>query len=159
MFWLIAMPRKPGRAAELRALIASRGHARIGETEFRELREALAPLSDDALRRLLRACGLPLAPLVEGVRLSSFEDLERTLLAILVEYETALQAGDAGRARQCRKSVVAAKDRARLAARSARDPRRRADKLEMAEWLLLWLETPGLFPSWAGLRKRAKAGA
>ena len=43
------------------------------------------PISDGYLRRLLRASGTALHPLVEGVRQEDFAGLERTLLALLGE--------------------------------------------------------------------------
>ena len=49
---------------------------RITEGEWRQLRELLAPISDGYLRQLLRSCGLPLDPVVEGVRQETFEELE-----------------------------------------------------------------------------------
>jgi hypothetical protein len=35
------------------------------------------------------------------------------------------------------------------------DPEKRAQKAEMVEWMLVWLENPGIFGAWAELRKRA----
>ena len=42
--------------------------AEIGEAEWQDLRDALAPVSEGYLRRLLRESGAKLAPLVEGIR-------------------------------------------------------------------------------------------
>jgi hypothetical protein len=119
----------------------------------------LAPVAEEVLRRLLRDCGLPLSPMVEGIRVGSLAETERTAVALAREYEAAVALGDAERARRCRRLVVLAKDRARLAAKTARDPERRKEKEEIAAWLLVWLETPALFAAWAGLRKRAGSGS
>jgi len=126
--------------------------ALITEREWGELLRELAPVSESYLRNLLRASGLPLAPLVEGVRQDSIAGLERTLLALLDEYER----GDEKRRRACRTCVIRAKDHARLAARRAvpDDPHRKL-KDEMILWMLTWLENPGAFPIWVQLRKRS----
>ncbi len=101
---------------------------------------------------MLRESGVALAPLVEGVRQDTFEDLERTLLALEREYA----AGDEARRTECRRTVIAAKDRARWAQRrlAEADPRREL-KAEMFLWMLTWLENPSVFPAWLALRKRA----
>ncbi|MGE5644286.1 MAG: hypothetical protein ACM336_00705 [Acidobacteriota bacterium] len=130
--------------------------ARISEIEFGELLCALAPVSEAHLRRLLRDTGVPLAPLVEGIRQDSFENLERTLREMLAEYAGAVQSGNAPRAKACRAAVIAAKDHARFALRRpALDAAARAAKEEMVMWMLTWLENPGVFPAWLELRKRA----
>jgi hypothetical protein len=129
--------------------------ARITETELRELRERLAPISDAYLRKLVRASGLPLDPLVEGVRQDSFEALERTLTGIGEEYAKALASGDTARAALCRKAVITGKEHARLASRRrGATPETRALKQEMAAWMLLWLENPAIFPAWLSVRKK-----
>jgi hypothetical protein len=93
--------------------------------------------------------GIAMTPLVEGVRQDAPEHLERTLLALLDEYEK----GDAERRRQCRQKVIAAKDHARLALR--REPAdRRALREEAILWMLTWLENPGVFAQWLALRKQ-----
>jgi len=98
--------------------------------------------SEAYARTLLRASGVPLDPLVEGIRQDSFAELERTLLG--------MPATPAGR-----RLVLLAKDHARLAMRSPQCDR--AQKQEMLLWLTLWLETPDLFPPWLALRLRAGA--
>ena len=142
--------RKPSRAARLAEAIARRGHTHVGEEEWGQLLTDLAPVGEEVLRRLLRDCGLPLSPMVEGIRLGSLAEAERTAVALAREYEGAVALGDSERARRCRQLVMSAKDRAWLAANSARNPERRKEKEEIAAWLLVWLETPGLFAAWAG---------
>ncbi len=108
-----------------------------------DIRAALGPISESYLRRLLRASGVPLDPLVEGVRQSGFDDLERTL--------TALAACDRSGARRL---VIEAKEHARLALKRKPDPARE----EMILWMLTWLENPDTFPIWVRLRKAVLAG-
>ena len=56
--------------------------------------------------------------------------------------------------------MIAAKDRARFMAQDGRlAPEKRAHKEEMAQWMLVWLENPEVFPAWVAARKRATADA
>jgi hypothetical protein len=117
--------------------------ARIGEAEFGELLQALAPISESYLRRLLRDSGAALAPMIEGVRQGTLDELETTLLALLEEYEK----GDTMRRAAVRRVVVTAKDHARWASR------RRPEKAEMILWMVTWLENPPVFREWVTLRR------
>ena len=136
--------------------LAERPSGPLTESEFALLGERLAPVSDSYLRGLLRSSGLPLDPVVEGVRQDSFEGLGRTLLALAREYERAREAGDQGRAARCRRAVLTGKEHARLAARRPGiPPERKAQKEEMASWMLVWLENPAIFPAWLSLREKA----
>lgn len=121
------------------------------------LRDLLGPVSDAMWRDLLRDCGVPLAPLLAGVRQDTLENLERTLLGLWQQY---LQSDTEGK-RRCRAIVIQAKDHARLAARNRKlSEDKRTLKEEMLLWLLTWLENPGAFELWVGLRKqRLAAGA
>ena len=93
--------------------------------------------------------------MVEGVRQESFEELERTLLALDREYAAAREAGDEAQARACRRAVIEAKDHARLALRNPKThPEKAAQKQEMILWLLTWLENPAVFAPWLVLRKQ-----
>ncbi|HXP85810.1 MAG TPA: hypothetical protein VN841_13885 [Bryobacteraceae bacterium] len=130
------------------AWLAVEHPAEIGEAQWDALRRDLAPVSRGYLRKLLRESGVPLAPMVEGVRQDDFEALERTLTSLLAEYER----GDAERRTAVRKLVIEAKDHARW---SAKNPAKKSQKEEMALWLLTWLENPPLFPEWARLRRHA----
>ncbi len=135
--------------------MAERRPERIDETEWSEALSRLAPISHSYLRRLLRGTGLPLAPLVEGVRQDTLEDLERTLLGLEGEYRTAVEGGDQQRTRTVRAVVIEAKNHAKWALRRARE--KHADKQEMIRWMLTWLENPEAFPAWVGLRKVARS--
>ena len=74
--------RGSSRAARLQAWLEERRPAMIGDAELEAIHAALAPVSDSYLRRLLRASGVPLDPLIEGVVQDNFEDLARTLGAL-----------------------------------------------------------------------------
>lgn len=130
---------------------------RITEALWEELRSALPSVREDRLRRLLRETGLPLDPLVEGVRQDTLDEAARTLLALGREYVAAMARSDAGRASECRRRVIAAKQRARWTARNPRvDPAKRAAKQEMLLWMLTWLENPLVFEPWLRLRRAAR---
>ena len=54
--------------------------------------------------------------------------------------------------------MIAAKDRARFVARNPKtSPDKKAQKDEMAQWMLVWLENPEVFPAWVEIRKRYSA--
>jgi hypothetical protein len=124
--------------------LASTRPERIGEAEYESIRAALDPVSESYLRKLLRESAVPLTPLVEGVRQSSFDELEASLLALHGEYLEA----DASKRKQIRSLVITAKDHARWSA--ARHP----EKAEMVLWMTMWLENPPLFPDWVKLRRK-----
>jgi hypothetical protein len=139
------MPR-PGKTADLARWLEEHQPGQIGEAEFAQIRDALGPISESYLRKLIRASGAPCHPLVEGVRQGTFEELEESLRKMLVEY----QQGDAARRTAVRRAVITAKDHARLA---ARNPAKRGEKDEMILWLSIWLENPPLFPDWVRIRR------
>jgi len=139
--------RGKGKAVELAHWLEEHHPAQIGEPEFASLRADLAPVSESYLRKLLRECGVPLDPMVEGVRQGTFAELEATLLRLLAEYESA----DAVRRMAVRRLVITAKEHARLA---ARNPAKRADKEEMILWLTTWLENPPVFREWLAIRRK-----
>ena len=80
----------------------------------------------------------------------TFEELEKSLREFSAIYEARPEL------RQLtRQQVIAAKDRAKfLAARDALDAETRARKAAMAEWMLIWLGDPALFPDWLHALKR-----
>jgi hypothetical protein len=139
--------RKPrGKRAELAAWLARIQPAQIGEAEWDQLLRMLAPISESYLRKLLRDSGVPLAPMVGGVRQGNLDELEASLLALLTQYEQ----GDRVRRAAVRRLVILAKDHARWAAGKSREP---ADKEEMLLWMVTWLGNPPLFPEWVRLRR------
>ena len=135
-----------GKRTELARWLEEHRPARIGETEFEALGRALAPVSESYLRKLVRESGVPLDPMVEGVRQGGFDELEASLLRLLEEYER----GDPARRAAVRRVVITSKEHARLA---ARNPAKRPEKEEMLLWLLTWLENPPLFGAWVRLRR------
>jgi hypothetical protein len=103
--------------------------------------------------------GLPL-DLRGRVHSRDAEAAAESLLAMSTEYAQARAAGDALRAEDVRRAVRQAKDRLRLIVRR-RNLREetRAEKQELLEWFLVWLENPSIFPPWLEVRRgRRDAG-
>ena len=151
------MARGKSKKTLLAEFLEQRQLSAINEETWRELASLLAPVSESYLRELLHATGLPIAQPYGGVRQSTFEELEASLVEIGEEYSRAVAGGDAPRARECRRVVIQAKDRARLVSRSEKvDPEKRKTKAEMVDWMLVWLENPGIFEAWARLRKQIR---
>ena len=146
---------KPSIKRRLREYLAHQQPAAITEAVWRGLLIHLAPVSESYLRRLLLDTGLPFEQPFAGIRLHTFAELEASLREMLAVYEAALAAGDRERARYTRRQVIGAKDRARFIARNPRTPEpKKAEKAEMAQWTLVWLENPPVFPAWVEARKR-----
>lgn len=143
--------RKPSRHDKLGELLAGRSY--VSEAACDDLRRALAPISKSYLRKMLRSENVPLAPLVEGVRQDSFDQLERTLLALQAEYERSPRE----RAAACRRLVIEAKNHARWTTRKTSDETKGLEKDEMILWMLTWLENPAVFDTWLRLRKRNRS--
>jgi hypothetical protein len=147
----------------LSAWITEHRPALIDPAVLEQIAAALAPISARYLRELVRECGVPLDPLVEGVRQESFQNLERTLSSLAALYASAH--GASGRELQvsCRRLVIEAKEHARWPLKrqpqSAEAAARAAEKREMIEWMIVWLENPGIFPTWARLRMQAVQNA
>jgi hypothetical protein len=160
------MPRRRGIAMplnaksikqQLRDYLAAEQPAAIDEAIWQGLLLRLAPVSESYLRELLRETGLPFAQPFAGVRQHTFEELEQSLRELLEVYTAANAAGDRERARYCRRQVIGAKDRAKFLAKSSRTSEaKRAEKDEMAQWMLVWLENPDVFPAWVSARKLAR---
>jgi hypothetical protein len=136
----------------LREWIAAERPAAINEVVWRDLLTRFAPVSESYLRDLLRDTGLPFEQPWAGVRQHTFEELEASLREILRVYEEATANGDRERARYCRRQVIAAKDRAKFASK------KKPEKDEMVEWMMVWLENPAVFPAWVGVRKERAGG-
>ncbi len=151
------MARNKSIKQELRGYLEEQPPAAITEEVWLDLLKRFAPVSESYLRDLLRETGLPFDQPYAGVRQHTLEELESSLHDLLRTYEAAQAAGDRDRARYCRRQVIAAKDRAKfLAANPQTAEAKRAEKAEMAQWMLVWLENPGIFPAWAHARKRAR---
>ena len=129
----------------------------ITEAVWRELLVTLSPVSETYLRELLRQTGLPFEQPYAGIRQHTLEELEQSLREMLQVYADATVTGNRERARYCRRQVIGAKDRAKFMARDARvAPEKQAQKAEMAQWMLVWLENPEVFPAWVEARKRVQ---
>jgi hypothetical protein len=142
--------------SRLRDYLAARQPAAITESVWRDLLVHLAPVSESYLRDLLIATGLPFDAPYCGVAQHNLADLERSLVQMLAVYQASIAAGNRDQARYCRRQVIAAKDRARFQARSDKlSAEKRAQKEEMARWMLVWLENPEVFPTWVEARRQA----
>ena len=139
----------------LREYLAAEQPPAITEAVWQDLTQRLAPVSESYLRDLLRATGLPFEQLYAGIRQHTWEELERSLRSMQQVYAEAMAGGNRERARYCRRQVIAAKDRARFAVRNPRTvPEKQEQKEEMAQWMLVWLDNPEVFPAWVEARKR-----
>ena len=127
--------------------VAARGWDEVGEPEWREIRTALSDISEATLR----TSGIPIRAPWRGVAVHSIDEMEASLRELTDIYETRPDLR-----RYCRDQVIAAKDRARWAARSHRvEENKRHMKAEMVEWMLVWLDDPAMFPAWAQLRRKS----
>jgi hypothetical protein len=123
-----------------------------------ELARRFPSVSATGLRRILRASGISLHPMVEGVRQDTFESLERTLISLRSEYLDRKRRGERREAQPCRNVVIEARRHTELALRNRRTgDQKRREKTEMLLWIRTWLENPDAFPVWLLLRKRRLA--
>jgi hypothetical protein len=129
----------------VREWFAGHGVTFVSEADFGELAKAFASMTDRSLRHAVRDAGLPLHAIVEGVRQESLDELARTLIALQSEYQ---ETDNRDRRRRIRALVIEAKTHARFATR------RKPEKQEMVEWMLVWLQDPDLFETWVNLRMR-----
>lgn len=127
--------------------MAAQAWSRIGESEWQALRQALPDVSVSVIQQ----AGLPIDAPWCGVRQHTFEDLEDSLREFGVVY-----AARPDLRRLCRQKVIAAKDRAKwLSVRETTGKETSKRKAIMAEWMLVWLGDPALFPVWVqALRAR-----
>jgi hypothetical protein len=143
------------RKARLHEYLAQKRVTRFGEPEWLDLLASLAPISENYLRRLLGDAGVTVEPPFGGIRQKTFDELEQSLIDMERVYAEARDTGDRAREQYCRKMVIQAKDHARLASRNPKAAaERKAEKEEMVQWMLVWLENPGVFPTWVQLRKK-----
>jgi predicted metal-binding protein len=119
----------------------------------------LRPVSESHLANLLAEAGVRVEQPFAGVNQKSLDELETSLDAMGNAYAEAKAQGDLALARECRRVVIQARRRARFASKNAKvSEQKRVLKAEMAEWMLVWLENPPVFPAWAKLRRSALAG-
>jgi hypothetical protein len=142
------------KKALLAEYLKERNLSQVTEREWREIVATLAPISESYLRRLLADTAIPVEQPFSGVRQKTFEELESSLIAMGEVYIRAKETGGRARTQQCRNAVIQAKDHARFAARSPKvSPDKKGQKEEMIQWMLVWLDDPGVFPAWVKLRK------
>ena len=145
------MPLSPTNKVTKKQAVASwlvqHGESRVGLDDWRELKQTLGPTSDQYLRKLLRASGHGLDPLVEGVRQENLEALADSLTRL----ESVYTAGSLDVKKSCRALVIEAKQHASFAEKRTG----KAEKKEMLEWMRVWLENPAVFPVWVEVRKKA----
>jgi hypothetical protein len=96
----------------------------------------------DISETTIRAAGTPIAQPWCDVRQHTLDELEMSLRDLSEIYERHPHLR-----RTCREQVIAAKARARFLSR------KNVLKLEMVEWMLVWLGDPAMFPAWAALRR------
>ncbi len=101
---------------------------------------------------------------IKGKETSELFDLENTWnlkkaavwIKKLEEERKKLKADDRKRAKNLAGRAREEKERARLVATSsAFTPRQRAEAAEIAEWITIWLQQPGMFADWLALRQRS----
>jgi hypothetical protein len=142
---------------QLTAWVTENRPAIIDPPVLERIAAALAPVSARYLRDLVRDSGVPLHPLVEGVRQDTFEHLADTLTRLSEVYESARATPDRATQSACRGLVIEAKDHARWSLRRLGDSQdEQKVKTEMIEWMIVWLENPEIFPVWARLRLAAR---
>jgi hypothetical protein len=149
---------RPGKSIkrELRDYLDTERPSAITEAVWCDLTQRLAPVSESYLRDLLRETGLPFEQPYAGIRQHTFEELEQSLHEMLAVYRDAIAADNRDRARYARRQVIAAKDRAKFLAHNSKTPQeKRAQKEEMLQWMMVWLENPEVLPAWLDARKRA----
>jgi len=140
---------------QLREYLAERRPSAITEAVWRDLLQLLAPVSENYLRQLLWATGLPFDQPCAGIRQHTFAELEESLIGMWRIYSEAIGTGARERARYCRRQVIAARARAKFAIASPRTgAEKKAEKLEMSQWMLVWLENPAVFAAWVEVRKK-----
>jgi hypothetical protein len=127
----------------------------IDDKVWSELRTRLAPVSNTYLRKLVISTGLPMSPVVEGVRHDSLQHAARTLMAL----STAYADSEADSRRRIREAVIESKDRLRWALKRSSATDSQVLKQEILLWVMTWLENPAVFPAWLALRRQAEAVA
>jgi hypothetical protein len=143
--------RKATKRQQFEELMASQLWTAIHAAEWGLLRERFAETS---LREWLSTAGIPVDQPYRGVETKTLEGLEGSLVEMGDVYER-----EAELRKACRATVIGVKDRTRFASRNPKvDAEKRALKAEMVEWMLVWLDDPGMFAGWAEVRKRVRAG-
>ncbi|MDA1314624.1 MAG: hypothetical protein O2968_14890 [Acidobacteria bacterium] len=121
------------------------------------------PVSRSYLLDILSHTQIPVARSLGGlpvdlrhrVKFADAEQAARSLADMQGEYEKAKASGDGQRAADCRRAVRQGKERLqRLQNRANLPDTKRAEKQEILQWFLVWLESPSLFRDWLTVRTR-----
>ena len=143
--------RKATKRQQFDELMSANQWTAIHEEEWKILRQSF---SESSLREWLRESRIPVDQPYRGVETRTMNGLEESLRAMTEVYER-----EKTLRKMCRSVVIAVKDRTRFASKNLKvEATKRALKAEMVEWMLVWLDDPGMFPVWAEARKRV-AGA
>jgi hypothetical protein len=140
------MPNQKDNIRVLMKLVSESQWRSIGTQEWSTLREHFPRISESTLRKTLAAMDLAIEQPWRGVDTHSLDGLEETLIALAKYYVED--------PKLARAIVISAKDKARYAARNknaAADKRNL--KLEMVDWMLVWLGDPAIFATWVRLRR------
>ena len=89
------------------------------------------------------------------VRTGDLEEARQSLLAMAREYA---MAPDPQRASDVRRAVMRTKNHLKLALARGLGPEKRAEREEIFEWLLVWLENPVIFEPWMAVREHRRSG-
>ncbi|MEP6848498.1 MAG: hypothetical protein ABI999_06555 [Acidobacteriota bacterium] len=90
------------------------------------------------------------------LKLDSFERALTTIADLDRARNTFLSDEDKTGIRLVRETALRGKQELKAAAEKTRTPETAARNLEIAEWLTLWLQSPGVFDNWVRLRLRSK---
>lgn len=133
------------------------------ETFVRRQMKRAKPVSRSYLLDILSHTEMPIARSLGGlpvdlrhrVKFADAEQAARSLAEMQDEYQKAKASRDGERAADCRRAVRQGKERLQRLLNSANLPAaKRAEKEEIAQWFLVWLESPGLFRDWLKARTR-----
>ena len=87
---------------------------------------------------------------------STLEDAEMSLVRLDELLRKFQSAGESAAAERVREVARLGRRRAEMIARNQKvDERKRAEKLEIAQWFAIWLETPGAFFDWLEVRRQS----
>lgn len=146
---------RQSRRAAIMALVEREQWSVVDVDAWNELRRVFDTVTENTLRHDLLDSGLPLDPLVEGVRFDTIEDLARSLTTLADCYLQQMEANPNEPMCVARKCVLEARRKAEAVLGNSRvAPQKRAAMEEKFLWLRTWLENPALFPAWASLRLR-----
>jgi hypothetical protein len=117
--------------------------------DWDQLRAAFPDVSESSLRDWLREAGIRLPQPHRGVWTKTLDELEESLNDMAEAYRT--------EPKICRSLVITAKDRTRFASRNPKvEEAKRAEKEEMVQWMLVWLDDPAMFATWVRLRRNSR---